>query len=52
MLPDIYNNGKHNEIVNELFIKGTKSNVSLVFITQPYFKIPKDVPFVYNKNFK
>ena len=26
-----------------MFIKGRKSNTSIVFITQSYFKIPKDV---------
>ena len=29
--------------VTELFIIGRKSNISLVFIMQPYFKVPKDV---------
>ena len=30
-------------IVTELFIRGRKSNISIVFITQSYFKVPKDV---------
>ena len=30
-------------IVTELFIRGRKLNISLVFITQSYFKVPKDV---------
>ena len=34
---------KLNSIVNELFIRGRKLNISLVFITQSYFKVPKDV---------
>ena len=35
---------KLNSIVTELFIKGRKSNISLVFITtQSYFKVPNDV---------
>ena len=29
--------------VTELFIRGRKLNISLVFITQSYFKVPKDV---------
>ena len=29
--------------MTELFIRGRKLNISLVFITQSYFKIPKDV---------
>ena len=36
-------NKKLNSIVTELFIRGRKLNISLVFITQSYFKIPKDV---------
>ena len=30
-------------IVTELFIRGRKLNISIVFITQSYFKVPKDV---------
>ena len=36
-------NKKLNSIVTELFIRGRKLNISLVFITQSYFKVPKDV---------
>ena len=36
-------NTKLNSIVTELFIRGKKLNISLVFITQSYFKVPKDV---------
>ena len=35
-------NEKLNKIVNELFIRGRKLNISPVFITQSYFKLPKD----------
>ena len=31
------------KIVTNLFIRGRKLNISLVFITQSYFKVPKDV---------
>ena len=34
---------KKNSIVTELFLRGRKLNLSLVFITQSYFKVPKDV---------
>ena len=34
---------KLNPIVTELFIRGRKYNISIVFITQSYFKVPKDV---------
>ena len=37
------NNNKLNPIVTELFIRGRKRNISIVFITQLYFKVPKDV---------
>ena len=43
MIADIINNKKLNSIVTELFIRGRKLNISVVFITQSYFKIPKDV---------
>ena len=43
MIADIINNKKLNSIVTELFIRGRKLNISLVFITQLYFKVPKDV---------
>ena len=34
---------KLNSIVTEWFIRGRKLNISLVFIMQSYFKVPKDV---------
>ena len=43
MIADIIKNKKLNSIVTELFIRGRKLNISLVFITQSYFKVPKDV---------
>ena len=43
MIADMINNKKLNSIVTELFIRGRKLNISLIFITQSYFKIPKDV---------
>ena len=36
-------NKKLNPIITELFIRGRKLNISIVFITQSYFKAPKDV---------
>ena len=32
----------NNQIVTELFIRGRKLNISLVFITQSYFAVPKN----------
>ena len=43
MIADIIHNRKLNSIVTELFIRRRKLNISLVFITQSYFKVPKDV---------
>ena len=43
MISDMIHNKKLDSIVTELFIRGRKLNISLVFITQSYFKVPKDV---------
>ena len=43
MVADMINNKKLNSIVTELFIRGRKLDISLVFITQSYFKVSKDV---------
>ena len=43
MIADMIQNKKLNSIVIELFIRGRKINISLVFITQSYFIVPKDV---------
>ena len=43
MIADMINNNKLNPIVTELFIRGRKLNISIVFITQSCFKVPKDV---------
>ena len=43
MIANMINNKKLNSLVTKLFIRGTKLNISFVFITQSYFKVPKDV---------
>ena len=43
MVADMINNNKLNPVVTELFIRGRKLNISIIFITQSYFKVPKDV---------
>ena len=43
MIADIMINKKFQSIIKELFIKCRKLNISLVFITQSYFSVPKDV---------
>ena len=43
MIADTINDKKLNPVVTELFIRGRKLNISIVFITQSYFKVPKDI---------
>ena len=43
MITDMIRNKKLNSIFTELFIRGRKLNISLLFITKSYFKVPKDV---------
>ena len=42
MIADTIQKKKLNSIATELFIRGRELNISLVFITQSYFKVPKD----------
>ena len=42
-IADMINNNKLNPIVTELLIRGRKRNISIAFIPQSYFKVPKDV---------
>ena len=43
MIADMLSNKKLNSIVTELFIRGRKLNISLVFTTQSYFAVPKNI---------
>ena len=43
MIADMINNNKLNPVVTELFIRGRKLNISVFFIMQSYFKVPKGV---------
>ena len=43
IIADMINNKKLDSIVTELFIRGRKLDISIVFITQSYFKVPKNV---------
>ena len=43
MVADIMTNKQFQAIIKELFIRCRKLNISLVFITQSYFYVPKDV---------
>ena len=43
MIADIMTNKKFQAIIKELFIRSRKWNITLVFITQSYFPVPKQV---------
>ena len=43
MMADIVMSKTFQAIIKELFIRCRKLNISLVFITQPYFSVPKYV---------
>ena len=43
IIADIMTNKKIQAIIKELFIRCRKLNISLVFITQFYFSVPKEV---------
>ena len=43
MIGDIMSNKEFQAVVKELFIRCRKLNISLAFITQSYFSVPKDV---------
>ena len=43
MIADVTNNTKFEAIIIELFIRCRKLKISLAFITQSYFTVPKNV---------
>ena len=43
MKADMGSNKKLSSIVTELYLRGRKLNISLVFISQSYFKVPKSI---------
>ena len=43
MIADMINNKKLDSIVSELFTRGRIINISIVFISQSYFKVPRVV---------
>ena len=43
MIADIMTNKKFQAIIKQLFVRCRKLNISLMFITQFYFSVPKDV---------
>ena len=50
MIADMINNKKLNAVSTELFIKDRKLDISIVFITQSYFKVPKEYTQDYMNN--
>ena len=43
MIADILSNKKLNPIATELFIRSRKLSISLIFMTQSYFAVPKNI---------
>ena len=43
MIADMEANKKLSPVITELFLRGRKHNISVVFISQPYFELPKDI---------
>ena len=43
MVADIFSNKEPNPTVTELFIRGRKLNISVVFVRQVYFGVPKNI---------
>ena len=44
MISHVMSDKKAQQVLKELFIRCRKLNISLCFLTQSYFSIPKDVP--------
>ena len=51
MIADMLSKKKHNPTVTELFIRSRKFNISLVFITESYFAVPKDIRLTFTHYF-
>ena len=47
MISDMLSKKKLNPLLTELFIRGRKLNISLVFIKQSYFAVPKNIKLNY-----
>lgn len=43
MIPDIVTNKNYQQVIKELFIRSRKINISLIFLSQSFFSIPKNV---------
>ena len=47
MIADIFSNKTFNPIVTELFIRGRRQKIFLIFITQSCFAIPKNIRLIF-----
>ena len=52
MIANMLSNKKLNPLVTELFIRGRKLNISLVFIIQSYFAVAKNIRIFCYENSK
>ena len=52
MIADMLSNEKLNPILTELFVRGRKLNISVAFITQSYFAVPKNIGLNSTQNSK
>ena len=43
MIADLMTNKRFQAVIKKLFTRCRKSNISLVFMTQSYFSVPKEV---------
>ena len=50
MISHVISIKKAQQVLKELFIRCRKLNISLCFLTQSYFSVPKDVIILDNKN--
>ena len=51
MIVDMLSNKKFNPIVTELFITGRKLSISLIFTTQSYLTVPKNITLNFTCHF-
>ena len=51
MIADMVCNKQLNQVAAELLIRGRKLNISIFFITQSYFQVPKGVTLDYTQFF-
>ena len=45
VIANMISNEKRNSVITELFIRGKKLNISIVFMNKSFFEVPKEVRF-------